>query len=97
MFAPNLPFTVECVRSVDRCRQGVKAAYLDVVVQTASPLRTSVMEVDSSVSAQTRGPFSGTSKSTATQFVVLAAPANTFASEEEQWQLMDTKFLPIQS
>lgn len=90
LLAPNLPFTVECVRSVDGCGKGLKAAYLDVEVQPASPLRASSMEVDSSVAAQTRGPFAGTSKSTATQFAGLVAPATTSASEEQQWKLMWT-------
>ena len=44
LFALNLPFAVECVRSVDGCRQGLKAACLDVEVQQASPLRASAME-----------------------------------------------------
>jgi mRNA m6A methyltransferase catalytic subunit len=90
LFALNLPFTVECVTSVDGCRQGLKAAYLDVEVQPVSPLRASAMEVNFSVADQTRGPLASTSKSTATQFAGPAAPATTSASEEEQWQLMWT-------
>lgn len=70
------------VRLVDEgLRARFKAAYPDVEVQPASPPRASAMEVDSSVTAQTRSPFSGAESKASAE--PAAAPATAYASEEK--------------
>ncbi|CAL0308432.1 unnamed protein product [Lupinus luteus] len=74
------------VRLVDEgLRARFKAAYPDVEVQPASPPRaSSIMEIDSNVTAQTRSPFSVTeSKPATTQLAEPAAPETSHASEEK--------------
>lgn len=74
------------VRLVDEgLRARFKAAYPDVEVQPLSPPRASAMEVDTSVAAHSRSPFSATeSKSTSTQFAdPAAAPETAFVSEDK--------------